>query len=164
MNNKTVNARSSRLKFFVHYSIVLYFELVYMLLNIVTTAKIRPPVDRSMHMMIHEVLTAAWNWIFAKAWHCPVFDAILSIWTCFGPWFNPQIEYLVSNLKIIITPSKLKCFNFETRLSKIINRVLMLAIYLKTQRMIPAPRRKKQRQSLWLLIMGIELTQQLGWL
>jgi hypothetical protein len=28
-------------------------------LNIATTAKIRPPLDRSMHVMTHEALTAA---------------------------------------------------------------------------------------------------------
>ena len=57
------------------------------------------------------------------------FGAMSSIWMCFGPWFDPQTVDQVSNLKSILTRSNLKYFNFEKRLNKIINGVLMLAIY-----------------------------------
>ena len=41
-------------------------------LNIATVTKIRPPLDRSVHMMTNEAETAALERIFAEMWHRPV--------------------------------------------------------------------------------------------
>ena len=47
----------------------IWVQLVRRLLNIDANTKIRPPLGRSVHMMTHEVLTAAWDWILAEIWN-----------------------------------------------------------------------------------------------
>ena len=49
-----------------------WLEMVHRSLNIAANTKIRPQVDRPVHIMAREALTTAWDWISAEIRHCPV--------------------------------------------------------------------------------------------
>ena len=89
-----------------------WLQLVHGLLNIATTTKIRPPVDRSVYVMTHEATTAAWDWILAEIQHRPVSARYRRFGRIFGhgSTLRPKIEFQVWKLFLHVVSSNVSNF------------------------------------------------------
>ena len=86
-----------------------WLQLVHGSLNIATTTKITPPLDRPVNMMTHEALTAAWDWIFAEIRHRPVSARYRRFGRVFGhgSTLKSKVRFEIWKLLLLVASSNI---------------------------------------------------------